>query len=63
MGVDCVLICFVFRPYKCEFCDVRYYRKYQLVKHIDTKHAGMRSQKISTPTIHSVPLSPLEDQD
>lgn len=28
----------VFRPYKCDQCEIRYYRKYQLVKHLDTKH-------------------------
>lgn len=26
------------RPYICKLCPVKYYRKYQLVKHTATKH-------------------------
>lgn len=26
------------KPYHCEFCPMKYYRKYQLVKHVSSKH-------------------------
>ena len=29
------------RPYACKFCNVKYYRKYQLVKHLSSKHPGV----------------------
>lgn len=37
---DRILIKLYFRPYHCKYCDVKYYRKYQLVKHLSSKHPG-----------------------
>lgn len=30
------------KPYACKMCSVKYYRKYQLVKHISSKHPGQK---------------------
>ncbi len=34
------------RPYACKHCSVKYYRKYQLVKHLSSKHPGVASADI-----------------
>jgi hypothetical protein len=44
------------KPYQCPLCDAKYYRKYLLVKHNNSKHASSTrrnaktSKKISTRT-------------
>jgi uncharacterized Zn-finger protein len=35
------------KPYKCPSCDIRYYRKYQLVKHCKTKHDSILQDNFS----------------
>jgi uncharacterized Zn-finger protein len=30
------------KPYACKLCNVKYYRKYQLVKHYSSKHTGYK---------------------
>lgn len=34
------------KPYACKLCSVKYYRKYQLVKHYSSKHHEVRPQDI-----------------
>jgi hypothetical protein len=37
------------KPYQCSACCVRYYRKYQLVKHCKTRHEGSAKIILRTP--------------
>ena len=44
------------KPYACKLCTVKYYRKYQLVKHISSKHPDQKDLEI-------MPSDPQVDED
>ena len=44
---------FTSRPYRCQLCDVSYFRKYQLTKHEQKGHASQPGKNLKyAPPIH-----------
>lgn len=51
---------YYFRPYACTLCSAKYYRKYQLVKHLDSKHA-QKSEEVAENVELLTPVKTTKD--